>query len=230
MKNLQSPIWNSIGAVAAVISIILAILLWWNQREIYELQLVVLANTSLVEVEDDFQDQIEVLYRGEAVNNLSLVQVRLENSGNQPVVATDYESPITLIFPEGSHVIEGSVTESFPENISVEAELSRNRATFEPILLNSQDRVILRFLVVNIPANSNLQNFQVNARVKNTDSVNIVNSIEQAPTNSSSIVNTFAGGFFAAFIGALLAALSGFAYNLFIQWTKVISSVDDSNE
>lgn len=105
--------------------------------------------TPLVSISPEASSDIAVSYKGQPVKNLSLVQVRLRNSGGQPIKPEDYIEPVKLIFPETSEVAETYTINSSPQNIGLMAEKSaQNAVTISRTLLNQEDQSVLAIILI----------------------------------------------------------------------------------
>ena len=73
--------WQPLGVIIAIIAIIVSLYVYSQQKNIKALQVVILSNTSLVEIEDSITSNIKIFYEDKQINDLSLIQLKLENSG-----------------------------------------------------------------------------------------------------------------------------------------------------
>jgi hypothetical protein len=201
---LRDNIWQFVSVIVGIIAIFVAYDIFFRDREVKALQIVILASSSLVEVEPSIAQDIEISYRNQAVNNLSLIQVKVENIGNQVIRGGDYEQPIKFVFPSESKIVEAAVSESNPPNIGMTVQTEENIATLSPALLNAGDRVILRFLVVDMPSDFNEQPFQIaGGRIAEVKVIPVIEAIREEqvsrPSTSSSLLFS-AFYFFGAFL------------------------------
>jgi hypothetical protein len=157
------------------------------QRDVKALQIVILANTSLVEVEESIARNIKIFYDNLPIDDLTLIQVKLENSGNQSIREEDYSQPIQLVFPPEVEVIEAAIVDANPENVGLSLQVNKNTVTASNTLLNPDDRVIIRLLVTDLPLNSNVQPFRVKARIAEVKDIPVIDAIEQS-TNTWSVI------------------------------------------
>lgn len=105
--------------------------------------------TPLVNISPEASSDIAVSYKGQPVESLSLVQVRVKNTGGQPIKPEDYIEPVELIFPETSEVAETYVVNSSPQNIGLMAEKSaKNAVTISKTLLNQEDQSSLAIILI----------------------------------------------------------------------------------
>jgi hypothetical protein len=212
LQILRDQIWQFVSALVGALAILTAYHVFILQQEVKALQVVILASTSLVEVEQSVAEEIEVLYKDQTVTNLSLFQVKVENSGNQPIREEDYAKPIQFVFPPHAEIVEAVILESSPPSIGMTVQTERNSATLSPVLLNQEDRTIARFLVSNMPSSGGPQPFTVDARVVGVKDIKVVSAIEERePEKDASITLAWLLGGGAGFgLGFVAAGVVGF--------------------
>jgi hypothetical protein len=177
-RILRDNIWQFVGVIVSVVAILVACRISSLEREARELRVIILANTSLVEVEQGIADDIRIIYKDRSVSDLSLVEVQLENIGNRAIRSEDYAKPITFVFPEQSKVVEAAIIESTPCDLGISIQSDQNTATLSPVLINPGDRVIARFLAANVPVGDSAPPFTVDARIAEVTDIQIVTAIE----------------------------------------------------
>lgn len=188
--SVRRIVWQPVTAVIGGIAICVAIGLFLLSREVTALQVVSLATTSLVEVDPTIAQHIKVFYKEQPAANLSLFQLRLDNTGNRAIRTEDYEKPIRIAFPSQSTVVEASVVESRPRGIEITAQIDRNSVTLSPALLNPGDRVLLRFLVVDVPADVNGSPFTIEeARIVGVKDIPILDGMDLFPSTNSTLLD-----------------------------------------
>jgi len=69
-RLLRDPGWQFVGALLTLLFGAWAVYTFFIAREVRELQIVVLANSSLIEIEQDVANEIDILYKDQQVNNL----------------------------------------------------------------------------------------------------------------------------------------------------------------
>lgn len=192
LRILRDNTWQFVGAIFSALAILVTYNIFFLEREVKELQVVILASTSLVEVEQSITEDIKVLYKDQPIANLSLVQVKVENSGNQAIREEDYAQPIKFVFPSQAEIVEAVVLESSPPNIGITVQMEQNTAILSPVLLNEEDQVIIRLLVVNVPTNYDEQPFEVNARIAEVKDIHVVSAIEGREKEPNRLLETVA--------------------------------------
>lgn len=144
---LRDPLWTFIGAILAVLAIVVSISLWMLQRRKKKLGYDVLSNLSLLTVREELEGRLKVLFDENPVKNVHLFVLRVVNNGNVPITPSDFERPLSLVFGENSNVLSAQVTETSPKNLKIELTTQRDRITFVPLLLNQKDSITVKLLV-----------------------------------------------------------------------------------
>lgn len=149
---LRDPIWQFVGVVVAVLA--LAISLWSYflvQRDRKALSYDSFA-LSLLSVDKEIQRDLTIVYKGNLVDSLHLVLLRVVNTGNQPIGTADYEQAIRFSSPYDTRILSAEVTEADPDSLrnalrdgGIEV-LSEKEVVLRPVLLNPGDSVTIRVL------------------------------------------------------------------------------------
>lgn len=147
LELLRDPLWQFVGAALAVAALIASFVIYRLQRLRKGVTYDVLSRTNLLTVREELEGKLQVLYEGEPAKSLSLLVLKLWNSGNQPILATDYERPISFGTGEASRLLTADVTEAEPLGLQVDYEISGNKLVLKPMLLNPGDSVTLKLLV-----------------------------------------------------------------------------------
>ena len=218
LRVLRDPIWQSIGVAIAIVTFIISIMVSYLIQDSKKIEVITLANTSLIEVERSISQDIQVLYKGENVSDLSFIQVKLENVGDEAIILQDYVRPIRFVFSEQSRILEAAVIESNPGDIGLSVDVNQNIAALSPVLLNPKDRVILRFLVTNISL-SQLQPFVVEARIVELQEIQVLSAIEQS--SSQKLVVRFA-----IWVFVMIATLAALIFMLLGAFAWIVSGGD----
>lgn len=147
---LRDPIWQFIGAALAALAIALTVVIALVQARKKELGYEILSNTRLVSIKKEFRDQIQILYDGDLVSNVSLVLIKIRNTGNVPIKADDFvETAFGMSLGGGAQVLTADVIDRDPYNLPVILKIGYldknnvfvervkgNSIFIEPLLLN----------------------------------------------------------------------------------------------
>lgn len=144
---MRDPIWQFWGALLAFLSLAVAAYTYIRQRRRKELGYRVLATPPLVQASALYGGRMQLLWDGKSLPDVTLVVVRLMNTGNQEIVAADYERPVALLFPGAAQVLAAEVNEANPTTLRPVLTVDERRVTLEPCLLNGGDALTVAVLV-----------------------------------------------------------------------------------
>jgi hypothetical protein len=150
---LRDPIWQSIGAVIGALGIVsaiaLGVALYGLQRHRKELGYRVLSRARVASVDAQVAERVQVLFDGQAVRGAQLVVVQILNSGNEPIVAHDYEYPLRIRTGDTSRILTAELAEHEPDTVPAPPVISetRDNVQIQPLLLNPGDWFNVTILV-----------------------------------------------------------------------------------
>ncbi len=149
MEWYRDPIWQFVGAVISFIAILASYNIFKRQGRQKKFSFEIISNSALVNVKDDIKSKLQLLFDKKPVNDVHLLIVRIINSGNEPIVKSDYETPINLNFSDNSEVLETDVINVSPESMKVEVNSTKESASIQPLLLNPGDSITIKTLLTN---------------------------------------------------------------------------------
>lgn len=196
---LRDPMWQFIGVAVALgtglASLGIGFLALRQQRRRKSLTYQVLTKTPLATVREDYHSEVEIRYRGEPVQDVSLVTAKLSNSGNTPIARRDYETNIDIIFGPDARILSAEILDADPKELAdvVERPLIDNgaRTVFvRPCLLNPSDYITIKVLVEQFDGD-----IAVSARIKG---VKRVRRAKPRGLMSTMILTTLVGALFGA--------------------------------
>lgn len=146
----RDPVWQSlgviIGAVLAVVAILISLRQWQRKSLAYE----VISNENIVRISDNsVGSELQIVYQGKPVKDLYLITIRFINSGNTEIRPEDYVKQISLSFGGNSEILGNKVLEQEPSNLGVKInhEKTKEVLLIEPVLLNKRDYFTIQTLV-----------------------------------------------------------------------------------
>lgn len=147
LEILRDPLWQAVGALLAIAALVGSIVIFQLQRHRRGVAFAVLSRSQLLTVREELEGKLQVLYEGEPVRSLSLLMVRVWNSGNQPILVSDFERPIAFSTGMGSCILSAAVTDVNPRGFILEVAVEGAVVTLSPALLNPGDAISLKLLV-----------------------------------------------------------------------------------
>lgn len=225
MKTIRKYAWQLVSTILAIIAILAAYHRVFISRPTKALQVIVDQPVSLVDIRPEAAQDIEVFYRGESVSNISLLQARVKNSGNQPITEDDYSRPLSFSFAPGSNLADVAVAMSDPPNIGmIISQTSECRAEAVPTLLNPGDTVTVRFVVIGGSSDSILEDLETDARIAGVREVEFLPSSPEQPPSALLIVGVFIGGVIVNMLAAFVTeSTAGALKSLYRRISAILS-------
>ncbi len=151
--KLRDPIWQvAIGIVALLLTAV-GIWLGWQALSSKGVAYEIVSQAPLVSSQETLAGKLQVSFDGKPVEDVSLVVLRVYNSGNEEIRKADYESPITFSFGQGADVLSAEVVSTQPAGIPASLTRQGNSVVLSPVLLNSNDIIELRAVVSRVQGN-----------------------------------------------------------------------------
>lgn len=182
MKFLKDPVWQFVSVVIGIIAIFVSFYISNDERPSKKLRVEILSNNPLISVDTNIANEIEVTYKDIPVESLSLILLRFENTGNEPIGESDYSEPIRITLSENAEIGEATIQETKPVGINLSSTIiSNNQIELAKTLLNPGDQVVVKILAIN-----NDETLKINARIAGIQNIEVVSVLEnQSNTNSS---------------------------------------------
>lgn len=140
---LRDPLWQFVGAAIGVVAI--GITLWLRPHKSLSYE-VISANLVRIDVSESVRKKTKVLYDGKRIQNVSTVLIKISNSGNRPILTTDYIESITIWFSEKALILDAGM-ETHPDTLEVEIGHDDQNVEIQPVMLNSGDSIEIVALV-----------------------------------------------------------------------------------
>jgi hypothetical protein len=165
----MSDIWIFLksdgGRVAlAVTAILVSLTLFVLNRKSKKLVYKVVARTRVLSVKKELADKVQILYEGVPVGNVGLFQIRIINSGSEPIRAADFVRPIAFVPLPGTRIIEANIDKTEPAAIGASLTRENGIVTISPILLNSKNFLEIKMLIENFDGN-----FSIDSRIEGVE-------------------------------------------------------------
>lgn len=133
--------------VIAIIAIAVPIIIFVVSKKIKELSFKNIAITELISEKDITDESIKVYFDDERVYNLYSVSCVLSNSGNLPVLKSDYTNRLDIQFPDSIKILKYSFKEN-PESIVIyDTIIVNNKFSILPDLLNPNESIEFSFYI-----------------------------------------------------------------------------------
>jgi hypothetical protein len=141
-----------VGIPALFISTAVAVWVFIKQKNVKRLEYKILANESLISYSKKIEDELVVTFGGKKVKNLLLLNLEIINSGNTPILKSDFDSNVRISFPDVNAILSIKAEPidpnyQYPE-IFIEVDSKKGRhIEVLPLLMNPMDSFSIKFLI-----------------------------------------------------------------------------------
>jgi hypothetical protein len=136
---------------------------YYFQREVRQLDIVLKSNTPVVQIEEQYSDEIAVFYKTNKIEALNVIELVVKNSGNRPIESDDFKRPLIFTF-NGTVLPNPRLIDVTPKAIEPNLiQIEPNSLELEPLLLNQGDH--FSFLVYLINSKASHSPVEISARI-----------------------------------------------------------------
>jgi hypothetical protein len=146
-NKLRDPIWQLIIAVVSVLLTVVSGAVSWLAASDKSFGYVVLAETPLVRVQDEIDGRLQILLDGKPITDTALIILRVQNTGNVPILRSDFDSPVTVSFRGSAEILNAEVLDTSPKNPQAAVQVQGRDVVLSPVLLNGGDVVDLKIVL-----------------------------------------------------------------------------------
>jgi hypothetical protein len=97
-------------------------------------------------VEEEIKRDVQIFYKGKSVQQVNLIILQIVNSGNIPVIPTDYEIPISIDLGNEAQILTAQIVNTNPNNLRASINVETKRVSMSPMLFNPNDSISLKIL------------------------------------------------------------------------------------
>lgn len=172
-------------------------------------------NSPLVSINTAMAKEMQILYKGVPVQTLSLILLKVTNTGTEPIKESDYSEPIRVTMSQSASIGEVTVQETRPDAIPLAPTASAsNQVTLAKVLLNPGDQAVLRILALN-----NDSTLTITARIVGVSALDIQSVLERDATKGVISTGVLVGAVL-TFAVLLILALFIWQSRRVIEWRK----------
>jgi hypothetical protein len=147
LDYLRDPLWQFVGVLITILTILVTIWIYKRQKNQKSLSYEILSESLLLRVEDELKGKVKILYEDKPVQKVHLIVLKTINSGNIPILTSDYETPITYTCGEDSQILSSEIIEKYPKDLTEIFSINEKYVQIQPKLMNSGDFFIMNLLV-----------------------------------------------------------------------------------
>lgn len=182
--------YNLIAIICTIFFGICSIFFYLDTKfqNIKDLEIKLVSNTLMInpELKKD-QENLKLFFNNEEIDNLSIMQLQVINTGKQPIKSSDFDKPIKIYLKNIEKIVSSKIIESNPKNLEFELIENPYYIEIENGLLNSGDNFIIE--IKSIPkSNSKPDVHKISGRIVNIKEIIYTKSLV-APENKSNLLD-----------------------------------------
>jgi hypothetical protein len=133
-----------LGIIATVAAVVYQIK---KTRRSKSLSYFVRSKTKLLTLHDENVGKLEIVFDGQPVLDAHIFVIEIRNTGNIPIISSDFEKPIEIVFAKKAEILSVAIVERVPENLVLTFSFSEGSTQINPTLLNPNESFTLKFLL-----------------------------------------------------------------------------------
>lgn len=146
--------WQFAGAVVSLLAVVATFIVYGLQRR--RKRLVYFARFSqLVFIDPSAKGKVSILFEGEPVEGVRLAEFGVQNAGESEILVSDFFTPLSFVFEEGTDILSVEVSQKVPNDLPVDFEVKSRRGenteapsiSISPLLLNPGDEITFKCLL-----------------------------------------------------------------------------------
>ncbi len=205
MNAIRKYFWQLVSTLLAIAGIFATYYAFSLSQPRKELQIVYDSPISLVDVRPEAVQDIQVFYKKEPASKVYLLQIRIKNTGNQPIASADYVRPLLFSFSEDYRLADAKVIASEPPDIGLTiSKTSEYAAQASSTLLNPDDTVSVRFIIIGADRDAIVNKLLIDGRVTGIKEIRTLSSAQQQTPLWVQLFIGVALGVVASILGSLL--------------------------
>ena len=103
---------------------------------------------------EQIKGDVRILDKGNSVEDVHLLILRLANTGNTPIVANDFVRPVTFDLGQNTRRLTAEISERTPTNLETAITVDGSKLVVIPALLISATRLLLKRSLPNLAKTS----------------------------------------------------------------------------
>jgi len=176
MDILRDPIWQFMGALLALVAIVVAIYIYFLQKYKKSLSYTILTDNELLTTSEELHGKIKIFFGKTRIQNINFLAIQIKNEGNVPILPTDFYEKLSLSFGSKTKILSAELTERYPDTLKPILRVETTTLLIDPILINHEDYFTIKVLL------SQYDNqIKVGGRIAGVKSIRKAINLENSP-------------------------------------------------
>lgn len=135
-----------VALLVGITAVITSVAIFRLQHNRKEVTYGIISDTAILSINKEIRGKVEIRFAGKVVSDMRLTILKIWNSGNVPIVPSDYIEPLSFVF-KGGEILDSEILEVDPSNVQASLIRNTDNVVLEPLLLNNGDTVKIKVLV-----------------------------------------------------------------------------------
>lgn len=149
--------WQGIGVVLAIIALVVTI----RQNKRKKLSYQILYSQPLVDISSQIKNDLKITYKGQEVEQLNILTVKIINNGGISIRSGDFEEQIVFKMRNAKSIVSYAISDTRPSNLKTSINHDNGRLLVAPLLLN-----VGEYFTIQTIFDGPDRNFELTARIE----------------------------------------------------------------
>src|SRR5579859_2495685 len=119
--QVLSPEWLTviITTLSGIVLPVVVLVIQRRNRKDKQITTEIISNTSVVYISEEVKSKVQATFNNQSISDARIICLRMKNTGNEPVIITDYEvnTQIKFDFGDQAKVLDIEIPDSIPSSI-----------------------------------------------------------------------------------------------------------------
>lgn len=175
LQFLRDPLWQAVGAILALAALIASIWAIIEQRRRKRISYQLLWDHKIVDSLHLHNSKLVVLFDGREVDQVSLLIIEIKNTGNVPILPSDFIKDITISLNDDSIILGAGIAGTSCSDMDIDFVLEKDSIAINGTLLNSGDYFAIQILV------QDYRHFKIGCRISGVKDIKEIAPITATP-------------------------------------------------
>lgn len=206
---MKDRMWQIIGAVSAVIAIVVAVGTFYLSQRASKMELTaeIISNSTLLNAEiPDSTKDLKLIYKNKEVSNVAVSSIRISNTGRLPIRTSDIEVPLSIKL-NCIEIISSKIASSSPPALPISTIIEDPLVRISKALMNPMDEFTIEIVSIPKKVIGNVVS-QIDGRIAGISQIEFIPFIQKETKGAWSWKKFF--------IGVLMGVLAGFISVVFL--------------
>ena len=200
---MKDRIWQIIGAVSAVIAILVTVGTFYLSQRSNKMELTaeIISNTNLLRNDiSSNSNELKLTYKNKEIQNVSILNIKFINTGRLPIRSSDIELPLSIKM-NCTELLSSKVVATYTPNLPISISNINKSVIVEKTLINPDDEVTIEIISIPKDGTGNIVS-GIQGRIAGISEIKLSSLLNKDQKNNRFLVSILKGFLFG--IGAAI--------------------------